>query len=292
MKKRYVLSRGTDEVLQRKLWLGAEPIELFYLTPLNTNRIHAIEVPSETLQWIICTAGVVHMDGIQLTQGQQTILPFQSATTGYLINIAPRSAAFVLQTPTTVYRETSTLLYRQTAPIFHQSAYHILSTLPEISTSQTTNAYIIYHLRAFLEQPYIPDNPQDLKLDLSEIQQIIRFEKNPIQYGAAIRSIDQLSKALRIKTYKFRRIIKILFSSTAQQWLLKTKMGQASQLLSKKHLTIEFISKQLQYYSADNFITAFKQYYGLTPHVFRNQTTRFHLSPFCGMNEDPHRLSV
>jgi AraC-like DNA-binding protein len=44
----------------------------------------------------------------------------------------------------------------------------------------------------------------------------------------------------------------------------------------------------LQYHSDENFITAFKAYFGSTPHVFRKKVKLLHVLPFSEIHSAPH----
>lgn len=277
-----VLSRSTEGVLHHGFQWGNEPVEISFFEPKQANRIVPLQASISSFQYVACLQGEVHWDGRELIPGSHSVAPIPTTPECNLLTLAPWASAMLLQVPD------NTIFHHQKLPVKvaklmnHTTGYHLQSILTEILSQSTDTSTLSYHIRSLFQASLGSRTAHELKLNFADLRQLVEFEKDPSKIGAAIRSIQQLSKGFGIKSYKLKLLVRAIFSSTTQCWLNAVKMKRARQLLANKDLTIEFIAKQLFYQSDENFITAFKRYYGLTPHVFRNQILISQPAPHVG----------
>ena len=83
-------------------------------------------------------------------------------------------------------------------------------------------------------------------------------------------SLKDLSDTFNYSERQLQRIIKTYTGISFSKNIQKLKMNYATNVLSKKNISITDISQELGYSNLSNFRQTFKKYYGMTPIEFRN----------------------
>lgn len=117
-----------------------------------------------------------------------------------------------------------------------------------------------------------------------DLAQLLQFELHHSQSDKYTGTIFNVSRSLGIKTYRLKLLLREVYDCTAHNWLLAGKMSNALKLLQNKQLTLQYIATQTGYRLEENFIIAFRNYYGITPHAFR---TRVHHLPLPSFGNSP-----
>lgn len=84
-------------------------------------------------------------------------------------------------------------------------------------------------------------------------------------------TVNYLSEIFHFSPAHIIRIFKTNFNMTPKQYILKTKISIAKKLLSYSALSIEDISRRLDFSNSANFSLAFKKSVGLSPREYRNE---------------------
>lgn len=90
------------------------------------------------------------------------------------------------------------------------------------------------------------------------------IEDNP----ASVHTIKNLSASAGINRNKLNYGFKKLFGSSIHQFVIRTRMEKAKQMLSESELPIKAIAQLAGYRNTKSFITAFKKLSGLPPSQF------------------------
>ena len=78
-----------------------------------------------------------------------------------------------------------------------------------------------------------------------------------------------LARAVGLSTSHFRRRFKAAFGRTPMAYLERVRMEEAAQLIKEGALSIKEVARKVGYRDANNFSTAFKRFYGTSPHTHR-----------------------
>ncbi|QRR00627.1 helix-turn-helix domain-containing protein [Dyadobacter sandarakinus] len=84
-------------------------------------------------------------------------------------------------------------------------------------------------------------------------------------------TLAELSRCCVLNEFKVKRGFKLLFEMSVFSYLKKKRMEYAGELLQKKGLTVDEVSDILGYEHAQHFSTAFKNFMGVSPSVYRRQ---------------------
>jgi len=84
-------------------------------------------------------------------------------------------------------------------------------------------------------------------------------------------TISELSQSSGINRYKLTYGFRQLYGNTIHAFAEAARMNNAELLLTDLTKTIKEIAALNGYRSAENFITAFKKYFGITPNQFRKK---------------------
>ena len=84
-------------------------------------------------------------------------------------------------------------------------------------------------------------------------------------------SIPDLAEEMNMSVRQFQRMMKKIYSITAEQMLTKIRMQRAQELLVSTEMTLEAISYVVGYQSVYSFSKAFKNFSKESPGAFRNQ---------------------
>ena len=288
MKKSTVLSRVSTTGNAQPCMLGTATCQLHFYEATKASRVVPHDLLPNTLQWIFCLQATVYWNGQPLPAANHGLFESGAQPTGSVLTLLPQASALLLQIPLDVWQPTPNFPLATASEITPPISYPLLLLLSETSNLTHASTRLPYFIRTLITATTCSAPSATIRLPLEETQKIIQVEQQLLSFGAAIRSIQQLCSVLHIKSYKFNLLIKSIFNCTPQQWLVRLKMTYAVKLLHQNQFTIEFIAKQLQYQSDENFITAFKAHFGITPHVFRKQVKQLHVVPFSEIHAAPH----
>jgi len=288
LKKSTVLSRVSTTGNAQPCMLGTATCQLHFYEATKASRVVPLDLPPNTLQWVFCLQEAVYWNGQVLPAAKHGLFEPGAQPTGSVLTLLPEAAALIIQIPLALWQPIPTFPHGSASEITPPISYPLLLLLSETSNLSHASTRLPYFVRTLITATTCSAPSIATRLSLQETHKIIQVEQQLLSFGAAIRSIQQLCSLLHIKSYKFNLLIKSIFSCTPQQWLFRLKMTYAVQLLHQNQFTIEYIAKQLQYQSDENFITAFKAHFGITPHVFRKQVKQLHVVPFSEIHAAPH----
>jgi AraC-like DNA-binding protein len=84
-------------------------------------------------------------------------------------------------------------------------------------------------------------------------------------------TINKLAQSSGINRYKLTYGFKQLYGKTIHGFAEEARMNNAKNLLADPDKTLKEIAAVNGYKRVENFITAFKKYYGITPNQFRKK---------------------
>ncbi len=84
-------------------------------------------------------------------------------------------------------------------------------------------------------------------------------------------TVNYLSEIFHFSPAHIIRIFKTNFNMTPKQYILETKIDVAKKLLSYSAISIEDISRRLDFSNSANFSLAFKKSVGMSPKEYRNK---------------------
>lgn len=88
-------------------------------------------------------------------------------------------------------------------------------------------------------------------------------------------TLEQLSNKFNYSVPYLSKIIKEMTGENFTKMIRKQKMEKARHLLLKTKNSIEKISEETGYNSADHFSRVFRQYYGISPQKYRKDSRHF-----------------
>lgn len=88
-------------------------------------------------------------------------------------------------------------------------------------------------------------------------------------------SIPQLSKEFNITESRLKLAFKSLYGLPIRSYTHSLRMQKAQQLLIENVLNIDLIAYKLGYNHTSNFITTFKQHFGMTPKIYQKHFKDF-----------------
>ncbi len=95
-----------------------------------------------------------------------------------------------------------------------------------------------------------------------------------LQNPAEKYTIDKLASEAGLNRHKLTYGFKQMTGYSIHQFLIKTRMENAIELLIKAEKPIKEIAGLNGYHNTQNFFTAFKKYFGLTPVKFQKDKKR------------------
>ena len=78
-----------------------------------------------------------------------------------------------------------------------------------------------------------------------------------------------MARTVGLSTSHFRRRFKAAFGRTPMAYLERVRMEEATQLIKDGDLSIKEVARKVGYGDANNFSTAFKRFFGTSPHTHR-----------------------
>lgn len=88
-------------------------------------------------------------------------------------------------------------------------------------------------------------------------------------------TIEDMARVANLSKYHFVRLFHRHLGCTPYQYLIRSRIGQAKQLLRTTNLAVAQIAEQVGYASESNFIRQFKEMEGATPSQFRKGNILF-----------------
>ena len=84
-------------------------------------------------------------------------------------------------------------------------------------------------------------------------------------------TLNSLSELFHFTPNHIIRLFKSVYGITPKQYVLETKMDAAKQMLSYTKISIDDISRRLNFATPNHFSRAFKSAVGITPRDYRKQ---------------------
>lgn len=100
----------------------------------------------------------------------------------------------------------------------------------------------------------------------AELQKAVGFMEEQVHTNL---TLDQISAHVGMGKYHFSHMFKKWYGISPMQYYTGKRMEQACDFLQKTDLSVEEIAEQLGYLDSGYFRKAFKNYFGLTPAVYR-----------------------
>ncbi|MRX28579.1 AraC family transcriptional regulator [Kangiella sp. HZ709] len=115
-------------------------------------------------------------------------------------------------------------------------------------------------------------SPEKIDTNLYNITEAIEFAENNLSENP---TIVEMAKLAKMSPYQLDRRMRMVYGLTTGKWLLKTKISQASKILTDTNDSILDIALAVGYNDQSAFTRQFKKATGLTPTEFQkhNQTS-------------------
>ncbi|MDP5215431.1 helix-turn-helix transcriptional regulator [Pseudoalteromonas tunicata] len=84
-------------------------------------------------------------------------------------------------------------------------------------------------------------------------------------------NLDVLTRNVGTNRNKLNNLFKFYYGISVFDWLREQRMKKAAELLDKTSLNIMQISERVGYPDSNNFSTAFKRFYQLSPRQYRQK---------------------
>ncbi|NWL88103.1 MULTISPECIES: helix-turn-helix domain-containing protein [unclassified Paenibacillus] len=111
--------------------------------------------------------------------------------------------------------------------------------------------------------------------DREQIQKVSSYIES--HYSLPL-SLEQLSKISYMSTTKLKQLFRLVHHCTITEYIQKSRIRQAEQLLAQTELSIHEIARSVGYQSAGRLSELFKRYACLTPTEYRQRLSGYSLS--------------
>lgn len=162
-------------------------------------------------------------------------------------------------------------------PIFQQKAEPQSSPVyikmqAILSSHKASSAQIIGHLYLFIseliEHSLSKKSRQHDEAKDFYIREAINFIERNYQKNI---TVEDMAKHCNLNRHYFTRLFKEQMSISPQQFLIHYRLSQSCELLKNTYKNLQEIAEEIGYANQFNYSTAFKRYYKLSPHKWRQR---------------------
>lgn len=259
----------TKRVNSHEVRLGDRTIlcSIHSTDPTAANGLRTI-IEAGAATWLLLEQGSATIDKTHLHAPNAYRLPTTQRDSTHTVHFAAGTEALILQEEAHEIKACVRIIKR---PFSIPICYHAISLRYLLENSSSARRVICLHLRLLLQHLQTDAAHPELRISRLALHQFVQLTQSPLRSAVPRFSTSQACQHTGLSRHQLSRLVQILFQGTAQEWLMGVKMTQACRLLAQQEVTLQYVSRRLQYRSADSFITAFKAYYGLTPHVYRKK---------------------
>ncbi|KIC93548.1 helix-turn-helix transcriptional regulator [Flavihumibacter solisilvae] len=229
---------------------------------------------------IVALNGDVFVDGKEVSEGGCLFLQPEKESTVHLMTCSRGVEFLRLEVPDIpAFRSDFHANWQLTAlspTAYFHIARHLIYSAQNRQMDLNAQADSIFLVQNCLN-PSPAGNPYNIHF--SEVFRLTECLQK-LQFTAKAKfTVAQMASLSNLKTYRLQLICQVLFGQTAHQVLRFLKMHTALKVIANQTQTLAAIGKDLEYSSDENFITAFRVYYGITPHAFRKMFSTFPYIP-------------
>ncbi|MFC0559100.1 response regulator transcription factor [Halalkalibacter alkalisediminis] len=113
-----------------------------------------------------------------------------------------------------------------------------------------------------------PHTEQDIKEELSPIEQVIRLIKQSMPGDISLKAA---AKEVHLNSSYLSQLFKEQMGKNFNEYVTELRMNEAERLLKRTSLRISEIAERLGYADLAYFTNSFKKYYGVTPSKYRKE---------------------
>ena len=119
-------------------------------------------------------------------------------------------------------------------------------------------------------------NDERIKFSSYDIKALYKAKEIIINNLMESPSIVELSKMVRLNSFKLKYGFKNFFKTTPRSFLIENRMIKAKKLLEESELNISEIANEVGYKQSHNLTSSFLKYYGVTPKdIIKNRNSYF-----------------
>jgi AraC-like DNA-binding protein len=267
-----VFSRQVVPTVEWTLPIGNSSINGIWYKSSPSTLIEPFYPHENCFTLIIALCGSILADGTELMEGSYCFLPTSPAGECYILTGAKGTEFVVMTIPplSTLFPGVPTKPFESKLT---PTMSYLLAKMLILASGQLPMSRLLKQDGCYLIQLclYHSSRKEDT-LPFKEIYALTIHLHSMFHQTDAKSTVLQMANNCGLKTYRLQMLCKQLFGVSAHHILRYMKMQSALQLVASNQLTLNAIGEALGYSSDENFITAFRQYFQVTPHAFRKGT--------------------
>jgi AraC-like DNA-binding protein len=247
--------------------LGQQLLKGYFYPSSPKARYHQF-TDDQSFGLVLALSGDVYADGVKISPGRGRLLPVTSSA--HFLIFHPGTESILMLVPGTPGSfghspNSQDVFTLSTVSLYHLARLLILVTqVPRSDMLLQPDAVVLVRC-CFC--PQSPDLTPSIRFD--EMYRLVNTLFTINGKVNAKTTVSQLAVSSQLKTYRLQQICQQAFGLTANQLLRFMKMNTALNTISDPSLTLAAISSDLGYSNDENLITAFRGFYGITPHALR-----------------------
>ncbi len=137
------------------------------------------------------------------------------------------------------------------------------------------NQILVLISREQVKEGFLPSTHQLANIGYPDKHKVVEFIKSYINdnYMNEI-SLDMFAKDMYLSQVYISKIFKEETGSSPINYLIKTRLSKAKELLENENLPIKIVSGKVGYDDAYHFSKLFKKYYGYSPSTLKQHTSQ------------------